>query len=213
MTHGDLVKQVQDINCTQPPENLNTTDIENRNIAEAKPFLKVLYIATQLFIYVMTASCFGVAAQLRKRRANVHIASLPRSGSWWTRKGWKELSSNNNHILKKIVQGSLRQKEFDPLLRARLHTSKHRGKLERVGCSAGGISFRQQVARSHLKLEKILCQVIEPKEAGTYLREYLISAVDRLTQVNLGALTNLACTFILRATCAIGRELHLRNAS
>ena len=42
------------------------------------------------------------------------------------------------------------------------------------------------MARSHLKLEKILCQVIEPKEAGTYLREYLISAVDRLTQVNQG---------------------------
>lgn len=180
ISHADLVAEVANLNCTG--ESLNTTNIENRNIAEAKPFLKVLYISTQLVIYMVTAFFFGFFAQLQKVRANLHISSLPRSGSQLTERGWKEVSNNNSKMLKCIVTGSLQQAELDPVLRAQLRCSDHSRKIERLGYSAQGFSFRQQVADSHLKLKTILCQITNPKRPGLYLRDDLVSAVDTLRQ-------------------------------
>jgi hypothetical protein len=182
VTRDELKIEVGNANCTNLGENLNTTDIENLRKTEAKPFLKVLYIATQLFIYMLTASCFGVFAQLRKRKANVEISALPRADTRWTRKGWTEVAHNNSMALKKVVEESCRENGLDSIMRDRFRSDTTQGeKLERIGFSAQGVSFRQQVACSHVQLQRMLGALV-PRRPGGSLRQYLLAAVERLEQ-------------------------------
>ena len=52
-------KVIGNISC-QNFDSINTTDFQDTGKAEAKPFLKVLYISTQLFVYMLVSACFGL---------------------------------------------------------------------------------------------------------------------------------------------------------
>ena len=176
-----LMTTVMNLNCTNRGENITSTNYQNANKAEAKPFLKVIYIGVQLVVFSLHAGCFSIFAQLRRRKANAEIGLMPRAGGRWTQKGWQAVSHNQISSLKKVIDESRREQAVDHRLRAHIRDDPAKSAVfDRIGFSAQGFSYRQRVVSSHSKLEYILAAGLPRRRPSENLKQYLLNAVNRL---------------------------------
>lgn len=180
-TESLINRVISNISC-QEVDAINTTDFQDTGKAEAKPFLKVLYISTQLFVYMLVSACFGVFAQLKTKRAQLLIGALPRAQGTWVHRGWFDKSSKGN-IIGKIFKESQRAGRHDKLLRGKLF-SKRQHSIERLGWSTQEFSFRKRVINSSNKLERISHRLMKPRKGNETLRNYLLRAVNTLEKDN-----------------------------